>query len=770
LEKGLKKYILYIVIALFTYSCSTVKNVPENEYLLDKVVVKSKIQTITNERFLPYIKQKPNVRIVGMFKFHLWLYNLAGKDTSKAFNKWLMRIGEDPVFYDSFLAEQSTQQLALFMKNRGYFHAKVKDTAIVKRKKKVKVRYDIRAGNRFRLNEVVYKAEDPEIQAIVESGAKNSLLKKGRPFDVTVHDAERDRIARLLRNNGYYNFSKDFVYFRSDSTVGEYLVNDSVFIQNALVEVAKRKTESVLHPTYRIKNVFFRMGFDTHKALNEKEAYFARFDTVLYDGYHFLYIDKVKVKPEVLVNSTYIKPGQLFKVNLVERTQALLSGLRLYRFINIRFEEVQATAAAQGKDKWLNCFIQLVPAKHQSYSIDIEGINSSGNLGAGGNLKYQHKNLLRGAEEFSLGVGGSMQNQINQQKENFSTIEVGGDSRIVFPKFWMPFKIEGFRRKYNPKTSLSIAYNYQRRPDYTRTMANGRISYFWNANKRTSHLVSPLGINFVGIPIVDQGFKADIAGSYLEYSYQNHLITNTSYSIVYNEQEINKRKDFLYVNWNVEEAGIGLNLLAKSFTTKVDEGHYEILGVQYAQYIRSDVDIRYHHYLNRINSLAYRVYLGVGYPYGNLNVLPFEKRYFSGGANSVRAWPVRGLGPGSYNDPEADFYNQTGDVKLEANAEYRFKLLWILEGAFFLDAGNVYTIRKDISPEGGLFTFDSFAEKIAVGSGLGLRFDLTYFIFRLDMGLKLRDPIEEKSKRWIPLHRPFNWEDVGFNLAIGYPF
>jgi outer membrane protein assembly factor BamA len=767
----LKKYILYIVIALLTYSCSTVKNVPENKYLLDKVVVKSNIQTITKEGFLPYLKQRSNVRILGMFKFHLWLHSLAGKDTTKALNKWLMRIGEDPVIYDSFLAEQSADQLALFMKNRGYFRAQVKDTAIVKRKKKVKVRYDIKAGKRFRLNEVVYKAEDPAIQNLVDNDERNSLLKKGRPFDVAVHDAERERITRLLRNNGYYSFSKEFVYYRVDSAVGEYLVNDSVLIQNALVEVDKEKTKSVLHSTYRIKDVFFRMGFDTHQALNEKEAYFSRFDTMLYEGYQFLYINKVNVKPEVLVNSTYIKPGQLFKANLVERTQALLSGLRIYRFINIRFEEVVPSGdAKQGNDRLLNCYIQLVPAKYQSYSIDIEGINSSGNLGAGGNLKYQHKNLLRGAEEFSLGVGGSMQNQINQQKENFSTIEVGGDSRIVFPKFWMPFKIEGFRRRYNPKTSLSIAYNYQQRPDYTRTMVNGRISYLWDANKRTSHLVSPLGINYVGIPIIDPEFKQIIEGNYLEYSYQNHLITNTSYSIVYNEQKINKRKDFLYVNWNVEEAGVGLNLLAKSFTTKVDEGHYEILGVQYAQYIQSDVDIRYHHYLNQINSLAYRAYLGVGYPYGNLDVLPFEKRYFSGGANSVRAWPVRGLGPGSYNDPEADFYNQTGDVKLEANVEYRFKLLWVLEGAFFLDAGNVYTIRKDISPEGGVFTFDTFADKIAVGSGFGLRFDLTYFIFRLDMGLRLRDPIEEKGKRWIPAHRPLKWEDVGFNFAIGYPF
>ena len=765
----MKKVLYYIILVLIISSCSTVKHVPENEYLLDKVDIHNTAKNIPKERFTPYMKQNPNIQIFGMFKFHLWLYNLAGKDTTKGFNKWLKRIGEEPVLYDDFLSGQTMSQLELFMHNKGYYHADV-DTVVKYRKKKAKVKYVIDAGKQFVLEHVGYKAEDTTIQRLVEEDLKNSILKEGGPFDVSLHDAERERITKYLRDRGYFSFSKEFIYFKADSSLGGNRVIDSVLIKNASTEVAKNRDSSFVHPIYRIQNVFFRTNFDPHRALNEKESYYSQYDTLKYGDFHFMYIDKLKVKPEVLVNSTYITPGQLFQASLVEKTKNLLSSLRLYRFINIRFEEVEGMTSSTDGSRLLNCFIQLVPAKFQSYSIDVEGLNSSGNLGAGGNLEYQHKNLFKGAEEFTFNIRGSMQNQLNRQSEQFNTTEFGVETRIIFPKFWMPFQIKKFRQRFNPKTSLTVAYNYQKRPDYTRTIANGKISYLWNSSKRVSHQVTPLGVNFVLIPTVDNDFLQDIQGTFLGYSYQDHLITNTSYSFVYNQQEVDKRKDFLYVSWNLEEAGNFLNLWASSVSKKNAEGYSEILGIRYAQYVQSDIDLRYHHYLNKINSMAYRFYLGVGYPYGNYDVLPFEKRYFSGGANSIRAWPVRGIGPGSYDSQDADYYNQTGDIKLEFNIEYRFKLFWILESALFLDVGNIYTIRKDISPEGGLFEFNNFTSKLAVGTGLGLRFDFKYFIFRLDSGMKLRNPVEEKGHRWIPTNRKYTWDDFAMNFAIGYPF
>ncbi len=765
----MKNILYYIILVLLISSCSTVKHVPENEYLLDKVSVQSTAHNIPKEKFTPYLKQSPNVRILGMFKFHLWLYNLAGKDSTRGFNNWLKKIGEKPVLYDDFLSGQTMSQLQLFMNNKGYYHSDV-DTIVKYKKKKVKLKYDINSGEQFIIERLGYKAEDTVIQRLINEDLENSLLKEGGPFDVSLHDGERERITKYLRDKGYFSFSKEFIYFKIDSSLQGNRVIDSILIKNAKVEVAKHRDSVFVHPTYRIKDVFFRSNFDPHRALNEKDQYYSQFDTLRYGDFYFLYLDSPKVKPEVLVNSTFITPGQLFQANLVDKTKNLLSSLRLYRFINIRFEELDDKELAEDGSRQLNCYIQLIPAKYQSYSIDVEGLNSSGNLGAGGNLEYQHKNLFGGAEEFTFNVRGSMQNQMNRQSEQFNTTEFGVESRIVFPKFWMPFQVKKFRQRFNPRTSVSMAYNYQKRPDYTRTIANGKISYLWNGSKKLSHQVTPLGVNFVLIPTIEDAFLEDIQGTYLSYSYQDHLITNTSYSLVYNQQEVDKRKDFLYVNWNLEEAGNFMNLWARSISERSQDGYYEILGIRYAQYVQSDIDLRYHHYLNRINSMAYRFYLGVGYPYGNYDVLPFEKRYFSGGANSIRAWPVRGIGPGSYDSKDADYYNQTGDIKLEFNAEYRFKLFWILESALFLDVGNIYTIRKDISPEGGLFKFNNFTSKLAVGTGVGLRFDFKYFIFRLDTGMKLRNPIEEQGHRWIPTNRNYTWDDFAMNFAIGYPF
>ena len=262
---------------------------PENEYLLKKVLIKGNPHDLSNERFMPYVKQKENVRIFGTFKFHLGLYNMAGKDTSKKFNKWLGRIGEAPVLYDELLADQTANQLEVFLRNKGYFHARVKDSLVYVSKKKIKVRYEINEGKRFRLNQVAFSAEDSVVEQIVLEEIKHSLLKKGKPFDVSVHDAERERITRFLRNKGYYDFSKEFIYFRADSSLGSFQINDSVIIKNVRKEISRDKDTTYVHSTFRIKDVYYRMGYDSHMALSKKDDYFAEFDTLLINDCHFLY-------------------------------------------------------------------------------------------------------------------------------------------------------------------------------------------------------------------------------------------------------------------------------------------------------------------------------------------------------------------------------------------------------------------------------------------------------------------------------------------------
>lgn len=752
-------------VLLFLGSCSSTKFVPEDEYLLTNVKVKNKARDISREKLKPYVRQHENTKLLGFWKFYLGLYNLSGQDDDKGINRWLRRIGEEPVIFDPYLVSQSAQQMKLYLNNQGYFQASVNDTVIYHGKQKAKVIYSIDPGNRYYINDVDYRIEDDSIRDEVLADTLETLLRKGRPFTVELHERERERINKNLRNRGYYKFSEEFIYFLSDTSVGDYLVNDSLIVMSPDEVLGKKH-----HQKYRIDNVLFQLGIGTNDLLGEDTGRVTTgFDTLRFEDVYIVYEDELSFKPQLLTSSTYIRPNDYFNAELVDRTYQLLSSLRLFRYINIRFRETGRTN--NNNEPLLDCIISLSPGKSQSFSVDIEGTNSSGNIGAAGNFNYQHKNLLKGGEFFTLNARLARQNQfVRSSTEEFNTMEIGGEASIVIPRFWIPLRIPQFHQRYHPKTNISLAYNYQRRPDYTRTIANARLGYNWRSSRYITHTFYPLEFNLVNIPNLSPEFEQRISETFLRYTYEDHLIVNMNYSFLFNQQTLGQNDDFWYLRANLESAGNVLSLLSPLWENENNTDYSQLLGIRYAQYVKSDIDLRFHNRIDRYTSLVWRFFAGVGVPYGNLNVLPFEKRYFSGGANSIRAWPVRGLGPGNYSEEEFRFYNQTGDMKLEMNLEYRFKLFWLLEGALFVDAGNIWSIRESSSPEGGLFELDNFYKEIAVGTGVGVRFDFNYFIFRFDMGLKTHDPSLPEGKRWIPLSRPWGWNDVGFNFAIGYPF
>ena len=316
-----------------------------------------------------------------------------------------------------------------------------------------------------------------------------------------------------------------------------------------------------------------------------------------------------------------------------------------------------------------------------------------------------------------------------------------------------------------------MAYNYQRRPDYVRTVASATLSYLWRGNRHLTHMVSPIELNLVKIPYKSQQFIDWLEGKYIFYSYQPHLISVSSYSLIFSNQNIQKNRDFVYVRLNTELAGNILWSFYRVANIEEQNGSYALFNTNFAQFARGDIDLRYYNIIDENNSMVYRFFSGIGLPYSNSTALPFEKKYFSGGANSIRAWQVRNLGPGSYIDPDPGYYpNQTGDIKLEANLEYRFKLFWLLEGALFVDAGNIWAITQNDERQGALFEFDKFYKDIAIGSGIGARFDFSYFVFRLDLGIKTRDPSAIEGKKWILGARKLTSDDLTLNLGIGYPF
>jgi outer membrane protein assembly factor BamA len=352
-------------------------------------------------------------------------------------------------------------------------------------------------------------------------------------------------------------------------------------------------------------------------------------------------------------------------------------------------------------------------------------------------------------------------------------IELGIEGRLTFPTFLLPFKTERFIRKYNPKTSTSISYNYQHRPDYTRSVFQTTFGYNWTSGDFITHIINPLQLNFVKMIDASDEFLEDIEDTYLEYSYEDRLILGVNYSFIFSNQDMKKTKDFVFFRTNLETAGILLKGMARAINAERDSlGRYIMFGNAFAQYVKGDVEFRYFKIMNDQTNLVYRIFAGVAYPYGNSITIPYEKQYFTGGANGIRAWQVRNLGPGSFNifnESEAPRYpNQTADVKLEGNIEYRFDLFWLLEGALFVDGGNIWSLNKDDDRPGAFFEWDRFYKEFALGTGFGLRMDFSFFVFRFDLGMKVRDPAQPEGSRWVFMNSGYN--SPQFNIAIGYPF
>jgi hypothetical protein len=409
----------------------------------------------------------------------------------------------------------------------------------------------------------------------------------------------------------------------------------------------------------------------------------------------------------------------------------------------------------------------------QSFNIEVEGTNTAGNPGGALNLVYQHKNLFRGAELFSMKLKGAFEVIAQKDAKLQSIQEYGFETSLRLPKFLVPFlKTEGFIRNYNPTTTIVAAYNFQDMPIYSRRMANATFGYNWSGHSYRTHIVNPIQLNLVKMESIDTAFQKQIdASSYLANSYKNVMILGGNYSFIFNNQKIQKSRDYWFLRVNAEAAGNLLSVASRLAGVRKAEGSYIILGQPFAQYIRTDLDLRYNVILNDASSVVYRGFIGMGIPFGNSKAIPFVKQYFGGGANGIRAWQVRSLGPGSYVVPDTiNFINQTADIKLEANVEYRFKLFWILEGALFLDAGNIWTFNEDVSRPGSMFRFKTFMNDIAVGTGTGFRFDFKFVTARLDIGMKLRDPSISGKSRWIPASREFVRNDFTFVLGIGYPF
>jgi outer membrane protein assembly factor BamA len=769
------KHCWSLVAALFILaSCSPTKYVPEGSYLLSKNKVESTQKSISEDKLKTYLIQKPNKKILGV-RFHLSLYNLSNINKNRWPHNWLRNIGEAPVVYDPALTIGSLEKLRQFCENKGYYHAVVKDTVNFS-KKNARVYYRIDPHEPYRVKTITYIFEDTGLVRQILPDTLNSLIVKGMKFDKDILQNERLRIETLLKEHGFYRFSKEYIYFKANIDQEAYSVDLVMGFKEFVEGQADPRTKIKHHPKYLIGRVYVNPDYGSSGRGATSPAGEVSFDTTRYQDLYFLTHGKSTLRPSVMTNINYIAPGQYYKLSDVNKTYRNLSELGPIRYTNITFRENE-TPTGRDIDKLLDCRIELTRKKVQSYQTELAGTNSGGDLGVRGNLTYQNLNLLRGAEVFNMRFTGALEALTNRSDKKFSSMkEIGVESGIIFPKFFSPFRLGGFVRKYSPKTSIAVSFNYQSRPDYTRSIANGSFSYRWNGNPHLTHTIWPIEVNYVRIYEARSSsvFLDSIRSTPLGYSFEDHLVNVIRYGFELNNQSIGHSKDFAFLRFNLESAGNLVNVANKAFGGKMVEGQYQLLNVPYFQYIRGDVDIRYYNIIDQQNKFAYRLYIGMGDPYGNSKSLPFEKKFFSGGPNSIRAWSSRDLGPGSYlNSTTGNKYyypNQSGDIKLEGNVEYRFKVIWKMEAAIFLDAGNIWNLRTEADMPGAEFNWNRFYKEVALGTGLGARFDFSFFLLRVDFGLKLRDPALPESERWVPVFRHFSLNDFHLNFGIGYPF
>ncbi len=772
-KQNLLKLVALLGVTIL-FSCSPVRFVPENNYLISNVQIEVDNPDINKESAKTLIKEKENYKILGFFKFHLMLYNLSSK---KKTEDWLKRIGEPPQIYDQGLSIKSEEQLKQYANSKGYFRAIVSSNAEFREKKqKVLLNYKLITGEQYVINKINYQIRDSLLQAIYFNSKEKSEIKVGDPFDIDILEKHQMEIVKLFRNNGYYYFSKDDIKFVADSSVYPQQVIVDLLIRpsrNTLIDSTK-----VFQPFY-LNNFFFSVLPGNSPVTISRDSVGVFSDTIRWDNCTLFQNKEVKYPPSLFNRTLRLKKGDLFNNSEVESAFNAFNRLRQFRFVDIQFNEVVSV----NDTNLLDCNIRLAPLNKQSTSFDIEGTNTAGNFGVAGNVTYMHRNLFRGAEVFQVSFLAGIERierLDNGVSDYFNTTRFGIESSLIIPKLLGPGNYLKDFERFLPKTVVTLGYNYQRRPEYTRTITNLKFGYDWKSTEYVRHVWNLFDYNKVNVFDYDPAFIERIKDLYIKSSFTNHLIFAMNYSLIYNNQQMSSIKDYTYLRFNIESSGNILQGLSRLTNRSkfqsldslgnVNAQYYKIFDTRFAQYIKSDIELRRGFKIDEYNSIASRAFLGLGLPYGNFDVLPFEKKYFTGGANGIRAWPVRSLGPGTYKASPDEYPNQTADIKLEANIEYRFKLISLIEGALFLDGGNIWAINEKDNRKGALFKLNEFYRQLAIGTGAGLRFDMSYFILRLDLGMKLRDPSVPEKSGWILGNRSYTSNDFNLTFAIGYPF
>lgn len=767
--KKARIYIYFLTVLLLLSGCSVSKFIPDGQYLLDEVHVRSDNKEIKSSEMYSYVRQKPNSKWFSLVKLPMYIYCASGKDSTKWINKLLRKMGDAPRIYDPSVAEETRMQILSAVQNKGYLGAEVVLEEKLK-KNKIDAYYRISTGNPYMISSINYNIEDYVIRDLLMNDSIHSNLVEGMRFNVNVLEEERNRITQYLLNRGFYRFNKDYITFQADTVNGTYRID---LTMNIALNEQNNGNYNSLHRQYKVRKVNYLMDIDNLAAVrNNPET-----DTVEYNQLSIIYNDKLFLRPGVIASHNRIESGKLYSNRDVMSTYSSLARLGILKYSNIRFVE-----HFENDSSYLDTYVSLSRNKNKTLAFQIEGTNSAGDLGAAASVTYTHRNLFKGSETFNIKLRGAYEAVTGLEGyANNNYTEYGIETSLEFPEFMFPFLKSDFKKSVNAKSQVSAKYNWQIRPEFERTLASAAWSYRWNSKKRASHRLDVLDINYIYMPYRSNTFieylnYMDEINPLLRYSYEDLFIVRLGYTYTYNSAGVSTqqtaKKSSYSIRFNIEESGNLIYGLSKLIHNKPLDGEsYRVGNISFAQYVKLDFDFAKNIMIDDRNALVFHIGTGVAVPYGNSKSLPFEKLYFSGGANSVRGWSVRSLGPGGYRGASGslDYVNHTGDIKLDMNVEYRTHLFWKLNGAAFIDAGNVWTLKDRYSDSTGQFSFKRFYKEIAVSYGLGIRFDLDFLILRFDGGMKAINPMETGVDRY-PLIKPDFSRDFAFHFAVGYPF
>ncbi|KQM67391.1 hypothetical protein ASE74_07875 [Pedobacter sp. Leaf216] len=770
--RQLTRPILFALACLVLAGCSATKSLKPGQHLYTGAEVKinpdssgkiddeKQVKTDLESKTRP----RPNKSILGV-KYKLGIYNLAGEPKKpKGFRNWLRKQGEPPVLVSEVKLKYNNDVLTSYLISEGYLQATVIGDTVVK-DKKGKAVYTAETGNRYKINKITFPPDTGALTKIINQNKNKTLLKVGDYYDLDNYKNERIRIDNDLKEQGYFYFSPDYLILQVDSTIGKNLVNVTVKVKDIAPDAG-------LKP-YSIRNI------------NIYPSYSLRRDTILRKlkplEYHdfSIYDDRNTFKPRLFDRLVFFQKGEPY--NRKDHNQSLNRMVNIGAFRDVRAEFLPIDTF---KNNQLDLNIYLTPLKKNSLSFSVTGTSKSNNfVGSEVKVTQTTRNLFRGAEQLDVSVSGGFETQVRGTSLGRNSLSLTTEAKLTFPRFIVPFYKPNSTTAFIPKTIASLSYQMLNRgSEYTLHAIKGEFGYNFKENQYKEHNFNPISISYISTGFPDSNRRDSLyeVNPLLRSTLENQFIIGSNYNFTYTNQMETNRRNNVYFFGGLETGGNVWGL----FTPTNDLGQKTLFNTPLTQFIRVEADFRDFYKINRNLIWANRLNLGYGYAYGNSTSLPFVRQFFAGGSNDIRAFPARTLGPGTYKVPDnAIFADQGGDIKLMLNSELRFKIVSVLYGALFVDAGNIWLRKEDLGepgkPEtarlGSGFKLKNTFNELAVGTGAGLRVDATIFVVRLDVAFPVRKPYLPEGQRWVFDDIAFgnkDWrrQNLIFNIGIGYPF